>query len=499
MSRILIIGAGIGGMSAAARLAKAGHSVEIFESSASVGGKCRTQWFGNVAFDTGPTLLTLPAVYRDLFLTTGDSLDSVLELVPVDPSFDYRFVNGDSVTFANLSRLQTLATIRQGFSEKSALEWNALMLRAESMWDASRKPFIESELTSLLPLLTRPSLLRDLRTIAPWQSLRSIARQLSSDSRLQYIVERYATYSGSDPRRAPAVLLSIAFVEEAFGAWHIKGGVGQLGIAIRDRCLELGVKIHLNSQVVSIDQSAGRVRGITLFDGTCLNADIIVSNADASQIYSTLITEQISALRKPRRALAKAVPSLSGFSIFLDLRPDSTAKTLQHHTVFFPADYDAEFDAIFSQGKPVNEPTIYICAPRDLAMVKGKGGEGWSILVNAPRHSTHGDGWNWNDPKFAQSYSQKIIDLIELRGFPIGERLQRIDIRTPADLEREVLAPGGSIYGSSSNGARSALSRSRNRSPLRGLFCVGGSAHPGGGLPLVGIGADIVARAIGKA
>ena len=499
MSRVLVIGAGIGGMSAAIRLAKAGHQVEIFEGSDQVGGKCRTKWIGSVAFDTGPTLLTLPAVYRDLFISTGDSLDSVLDLVPVNPSFDYRFANGDSVVFENLSRLQTLGAIRGAFGEKSALDWNSLMLRAERMWDVSRTPFIESELNSLFSLAKRPSFLRDLQTIAPWKSLRSLVKEISPDQRLQYIVDRYATYSGSDPRRAPAVLLSIAFVEEAFGAWHIRGGVGKLALAMNDRAMELGIKIHLNAQVVAINQKQGRATGITLKDAMVIEAEIVVANADATQVYSSLLAEPLPQLRKPRRALRKASPSLSGFSIYLALKRDTRAKQLRHHTVLFPANYDAEFDAIFSKGIPVEDPAIYICAPQDSEMVKDQSSEGWSILINAPRHSLNGAGWNWNDPIFAQEYSQKIINRIEAHGYAIRNRLLRMDIRTPADLEGEVMAPGGSIYGTSSNGVRSAFTRARNRSPIKGLFCVGGSAHPGGGLPLVGISAEIVAKAIGKA
>ena len=134
-------------------------------------------------------------------------------------------------------------------------------------------------------------------------------------------------------------------------------------------------------------------------------------------------------------------------------------------------------------------------------MVKHPGHESWFVLVNAPRHSEGGiDGFNWNDKDANHRYAMKIIDVIEARGISIRDRLEVIEFRTPADLERTVMAPGGSIYGTSSNGARSAFLRAKNRSPLKGLYCVGGSAHPGGGLPLVGLSAEIVAEAImGKA
>jgi phytoene dehydrogenase-like protein len=162
--------------------------------------------------------------------------------------------------------------------------------------------------------------------------------------------------------------------------------------------------------------------------------------------------------------------------------------------VLFPEDYDQEFESIFSKKIPVDDPTIYICAPHDETMVKKEGHEAWFVLVNAPRHGV--DAFDWSDREFANQYAQKIIDRIEARGIAIRNRLELLEIRTPADLESSVLAPGGSIYGTSSNGSQSAFNRAKNRSPLKGLYCVGGSAHPGGGLPLVGLSAEIVAQAI---
>lgn len=496
--RVAVIGAGMGGMCTAARLARAGYEVTVFEASDRHGGKCRTEWIGNYAFDTGPSLLTLPAVYRDFFQRTGDVMGRVVELQAVSPSFDYRFADGSAVRFANLSRKETLSAIESSFGSSSAQEWDQIMLQAEAMWDVSREPFIESELRSVLSLLKRPTLLRDLRIIAPWKSLRDLKLK---DQRLRKILDRYATYSGSDPRVAPAVLASIAFVEEAFGAWHIKGGVGTLADAVYKRCLDRGVKFEFNVSVSQIDHDGTSATGITLADNRKLPFSIVVANADATAVYNKLITGKVKKLRRERANLAKADPSLAGFSLLLGLRPSEKATGLSHHNIFFPENYDAEFVDIFDRKQPVQDPTIYLCAPQDESMVKHPGHEAWFILVNAPRHDTNGsDGFNWNDSDFNHRYAMQIIDSLESRGISIRDRLEVLEIRTPADLERTVAAPGGAIYGTSSNGARSAFMRTKNRSPLKGLYCVGGSAHPGGGLPLVGLSAEIVAQAIvGKA
>ncbi|MCF8534708.1 MAG: phytoene desaturase [Candidatus Nanopelagicaceae bacterium] len=500
MSKVIVIGAGIGGMSAAARMAKAGHQVEIYEAANFVGGKCRTEWIGRYAFDTGPSLLTLPAVYRDFFLKTGALMEDVLTQIPVDPSFDYRFADGSSVKFANLSRYQTLQAITVAFGEQAAKEWDLIMKRAEAMWDVSREPFIESELTSVAALFKRATLIRDLLIIAPLKSLRDLATEKLTDQRLRYIVDRYATYSGSDPRKAPAVLLSIAFVEEAFGAWHLAGGIGQLAIAIEKRCLDLGVVIHLNSPVAQIKTQNGVATGISLSDGRELVADYIVSNSDASLTYQHLISPSEKRAKSERKNLAKTQSSLAGFSLLLGLRPDESSEKLNHHTILFPENYDAEFESIFTEQQPVASPTIYICAPNDPLMVKDAGHESWFVLVNAPRHDLTGkSGYDWSDENFSHKYANSIIDQIEARGIKIRERLDVLEIRTPLDLQESVMAPGGSIYGTASNSASAAFLRTKNRSPIKNLFCVGGSTHPGGGLPLVGISAEIVANAIGRA
>jgi phytoene desaturase len=333
-------------------------------------------------------------------------------------------------------------------------------------------------------------LLRDLKIISPWKSLRGLG---ITNPYLAKIMDRYATYSGSDPRVAPAVLSTIAFVEEAFGAWHIKGGVGTLSEKITERCEKLGVDIRLNSYVEEITLSGGKVTGLVV-NGNKQSFDRVVANADAQFVYEKLLAPTNKVV-KIRKQLAKQQPSLAGFSLLLGLKP-SDAAPLEHHTILFPENYDLEFESIFTTKTPVEKPTIYICAPNDPLMVKDEGHEAWFVLVNAPRHSQAGDGFDWSDEVFARRYANSIIDQIEASGISIRDRLEVLEIRTPLDLQTSVNAPGGSIYGTSSNGARSAFARAKNRSPIKGLYLVGGSAHPGGGLPLVGLSAEMVANAI---
>ena len=499
MSKIVVIGAGVGGLTVAARLARQGHEVSIYEASDRTGGKCRTEWIGDYAFDTGPSLLTLPAIFKDFFIKTGPRFERVLKIQAVDPAFTYNFADGKSVDFVNLDLPKTCSAIDAALGVEAGNAWHSLIQRAEVMWDISRVPFVQSELTSIWSLLKRRDLIRGIRQIAPLKSLRQVSAEYTKDPHIQKIIDRYATYTGSDPRKAPAALLTIAFVEASFGAWHLAGGIGQLSVALEDRCRLLNVEINLNSPVARINTESDAVTGVTLTNGEFIGADLVVANADAEIVYNQLLDNSVRAAKPERKKLKHAEKSLAGFSLLLGLdnsKIDGAVPKLNHHTIYFPQDYDAEFDEIFTKRIPVQDPTIYICAPHDPLMVKRENTESWFVLVNAPRHDPQG-GWDWSTG--GADYAAKIIAKLDALGLGVSERLDVMEFRTPLDLQNAVNAPGGSIYGTSSNGAMSAFSRARNRSPVKGLFCVGGSAHPGGGLPLVGMSAELVADAIGGA
>jgi phytoene desaturase len=489
---IVVIGAGLGGLTVAARLANRGHRVSIYEKSNRVGGKCHTEWIDGFGFDTGPSLLTIPAVYRDFFMKTGRGVD--LDLIPLDPAFDYHFADQSRLRLPNLSRNRAVDEISRSFGSEAGREWGNLLDRAALMWQASRNDFVERALPTSAELLRRRKVLSDLITIAPLTTLRRFTKKRVRDQRLRYIIDRYATYTGSDPRKVPAVLLTIAFVEEAFGAWHIRGGLGGLVKKVSDRAFDLGVQVHFNTGVEEIKHDGEKVTGIHLADGQEIAADVVISNADAYLLYNSMLDESVA--RKERARINRSTPSLSGFSLLLGLRPAERRLLEEHHTVFFPERYDDEFDEIFKLKRPVSDPTIYICSPNDPEMVPKSGGENLFVLVNAARHEPE-RGFDWSAPGVVEVYGEKIIDLMVKRiGIDFRDRIEVKRFRSPLDIEEDYQSVGGSIYGPSSNGIKAAFRRAPNVSTLDGLYNVGGSAHPGGGLPLVGLSGEIVAEAV---
>lgn len=498
MVRVAVVGAGLGGLAAAARLTALGHSVTVLEQAGDVGGKLGWYTRDGHAFDTGPSLLTLPQVYRDLFDATGAPLDDVVDLVRLDPATHYRFGDGTRLLLPGTAAAIP-AALDDALGGDAGEQWSALMGRARRMWEITEGPILRSPLRGAATLARLARRADHFAVVAPWQTLRGLGRRHLRSAHLRTLLDRYATYTGSDPRRAPAALATVPFVEQEHGSWYVRGGLHRLAQAVRERAVERGAVVRTGTPVERVLTEGSRASGVDLAGGEVVRADVVVSAGDATALYRRLLPPD-PATARVRRALGRATPSLSGFVLLLAL--SGRTPGLAHHTVLFPRDYDAEFDAVFGTSRrgpePVADPTIYVSAPDDPALRPDEDSESWFVLVNAPRHHPEG-GVDWSAPGLADRYADRLLDLLARRGLDVRERVRWRVVRTPADLERDTGSPGGAIYGTSSNGSRAAFLRPANASPVPGLFLVGGSAHPGGGLPLVALSAEIVAGLIGSA
>ncbi|GAA2052086.1 phytoene desaturase family protein [Williamsia deligens] len=487
-----MVGAGVGGLAAAVRLAAQGHDVTVLEHADEPGGKLGVIRRDGFVFDTGPSLVTIPDILEDLFAATGAPVREVLDLQRLSTAARYRFPDGSVLDMpGHLDDIP--AALDAALGAGTGAQWAAFLKRAETMWDASRETFLEAPLTISALRRNHPSPAA-LPAIAPLRTMRGIGKKYLSDPRLRMLLDRYATYTGSDPRRAPAALATVPWAEQAYGSWYVRGGLGQIAAALVDRLVGLGGRIEYGASVGAITTTDGRADGVDLVDGTHIAAEIVVANADARSVYGALLRTPATT-RMAKRVLAPT-PSFSGFVLLLAV--DDPPDGHPHHEVLFAEDYDAEFDALFGRRggpRPVDRPTVYISAPDDPGIVPGPGSAAWFVLVNAPRHDVP-HGVDWDAPGLATAYADRILDLMAERGVDVRDRIRWREVLSPADLERRTLTPGGSIYGSSSNGARAAFLRPQNASPVPGVYLVGGSAHPGGGLPLVMLSAKITAELV---
>jgi phytoene desaturase len=473
--RIAVVGAGVGGLAAAIRLAHAGHRVTVYEQAAAAGGKCARVQAGGFTWDAGPSLLTMPWVFEALFAETGAPLARELELLRVEPVTRYAFADGSELELsADLPR--AMAAL-EAWSPGAGADWARFLCVCAGMWRASL-PVLEGPPPWPPRLRAEPRPAPgDLLRVRPWWTLRALARAVVRDPRLRLVVERFATYAGADPRRAPAALAVAGYVEHAFGAWHPRGGLYELVAALVRRLEAVGGELRLRTPVRRIEVRGGRAAGV--HTGAGLEAaDVVVAGGDELAVRRGLL-----ARGAPRRGERER--SLSGLALLLGVRGRTPG--LVHHTIRFPADYDAEFDDVFARRRPPRDPTVYVSASCATDPAEAPAGcENWFVLVNAP---AVGDGADWDAAEAA---------VIERLG--VGERILAHARRTPGDLERETGAVGGAIYGPAPHGRLGTLRRAGHTvRGVRGLWLVGGTAHPGGGLPLVALGAATVARAIGPA
>ncbi|GAA4759252.1 phytoene desaturase family protein [Actinomycetospora chibensis] len=281
--RVVVVGGGLGGLATAARLAAAGSPVTVLEQADRVGGKLGTVELGGFRFDTGPSLVTMPAVFERLFADTGAPLHDVLDLRRLDVAARYRFGDGVELDLPG-ERPAIGPAMDAALGDGAGAQWEAFLRHAERVWDATHEHFLESPVSP--GGLARLSLrVRDLIAVAPWRSLRGVGARHLHDPRLGLLLDRYATYSGSDPRRAPAALAVVPYVEQQFGSWYVPGGLRRLAEVVADRCRALGVTLRTGERVTSIDTSDGHVRGVRLGSGEGVPADVVVANSDAATVY----------------------------------------------------------------------------------------------------------------------------------------------------------------------------------------------------------------------
>jgi phytoene desaturase len=483
MTHVIVIGAGIGGLGAATRLAGAGCAVTVLEASDGVGGKLNIETCAGHTFDTGPSLMTMPFTLAETLAAADIRLADVLELQPVEPICRYRWHDGSQLeTWTDEDRT---AAEFDGFERGAGEEWRELLAAGQRTWDMSLPLFLSAPVGSLLDIARRSGRPIDPRVIQAHVTLSQIAERRFRDPRLRQLLERFATYAGADPARAPGTLSVIPYTETAFGAWHPRGGMHRIAEVLRDAIEARGGEVRTGARVARILVEHGVAVGVELADGERLAADAVVSNVDAAHLYGSLLDAP-----KQARQVAEAPQSVSGFVLMLAMR--GRTPDLAHHNIWFPRDYRAEFADVFDDPQPAHDPAVYLCNPAATdPSCAPPGDESWFVLVNAPRHGPV----DWEAA--GERYQEHILDRLDALGLDARGRLKAVLRRTPADLERLTGAPGGAIYGTASMGPRAAFLRPRNESPAaRRLYLATGSAHPGGGVPLVLLSGKIAAELV---
>ncbi len=484
---MIVIGAGVAGLSAAIDLAGQGLAVTVLERAATVGGKLHQHSIGGAHIDAGPTVFTLRRVFDALFADAGTTLEQHLTLQKADVLARHAWDDGTALDlFADPARSADAIAAFAGPHEADA--FRRFCARARAVHATLDQAFMHAADPSPLSLIRASGLsgLGQLWRIAPFSTLWSALGRSFADPRLRQLYARYATYSGSSPFLAPATLMLIADVEQQ-GVWLIDGGMQRLADALAGLALRRGAALRCNAHVAAVSVQASRANGVTLSTGEFLPADQVLVTADASALTAGLLGPAVAGAvpRQPRsgRSLSAVTWAIAG---------RASGFPLARHTVFFSPDYRREFDDILHHRRLPFDPTVYVCAQdRDAAGHRSTDGpERLFCLVNAP---ATGDRHRLTQAELAQCARTTFARLARC-GLTIDRTEQTTVTTTPEIFARMFPGTGGALYGPAMHGTMAAFQRPRATTAIPGLYLAGGSTHPGPGVPMAALSGRMAAQ-----
>ena len=493
--RVAVVGAGMGGLAAAIRLRIMGFDVEVFEKNAQTGGRIGRLNQGGFTFDTGPTLLLMTDVYRDLFAAAGRNLDEEVDLVPLDPNYQVHFGDGDSIRISSslpalipeLERIEPGVTPRfYRFMEDSCYKYRL-----------GRSEFVERDFEKAGDFFGPRNLRLLLKTKALSNYYRSVSNYFKTE-KLRQTFSFQTMYLGLSPFKAPAVYALLPYTELAEDGLHYpRGGIYELVEAMTRLARDLGVKVHLNSPVEEITIARDGARGVRVH-GEKIGADAVLANADLPYVYSKLLPQSAGAgdFRWSFRKREKLLYTASAFMLYLGL--DRKLEHMLHHNVYLSARYKENFEQIFEERRLPDDPSFYTNVPsRTNEYGAPTGMEALYVLVPVPHLQDANADW----ARDGEAFKERVYDLLEKKAGIENIRRHVVveQVKTPLDWRAEYNLEEGAAFGIGHGIFQVGYFRPPMASKtLRNVYFVGASTRPGTGVPLVAIGAKLAAERIGR-
>lgn len=472
MSTIIVIGAGMGGLAAAAELARIGHSVTVVEKGDQPGGKIRTIAVEGALVDAGPTVLTMKPVFDDLFARHGRVFSDDVPQERLDVLARHFWPDGSRLDlFAD--RARSYDAIAHFAGREEADGFAAFATEASQLYALLQDTFIFSERKGTAGMIGALGLsgLAALTKIGPFATLWKTLGRFFKDERLRQLFARYATYSGGSPFLSPATLMLIADVEMQ-GVYHLNNGMASLAKAMEALVTMQGGTLRYGSGVSKILVKNGRVGGVVLTDGQTIEADRVIFNGDTAALAHGLLGEGVRNAGLPMAPKNRSLSAVTWAG-----RPAWCGDQLVHHNVFFDEDYRSEFDDVFIKRRLPQKPTLYLCAQDRGNSDVNHDHERMFMLVNAPA-----DGEKRISDSALIAVEERVLR--HLKHIGVSCDLSSFVRTTPYEFESLFPATGGALYGAAPHGWIRSVSRGAARTSIEGLYRCGGSVHPGAGVPL---------------
>ncbi len=488
--RIVVVGAGIGGLAAAAQLAAEGCVVTVVEKFDAPGGKMRQVQAGGASIDAGPTVCTMREVFDGIFEKAGASIEDYITFKPAAVLARHTWeAGGELDLFADVE--QTVDAIGAFAGAANARGYLSFCAEARNIYRILDRSFIRAQKPTLPALMWRVGLfnVRDLWSINPYQSFWNAVCRHMSDARLRQLFARYSTYCGASPFSAPATLMLVAHVEQR-GVWLVEGGMVRIATALESLAKRLGVTFRYRAEAADVISAHGRASGIRLKNGEQLYADAVILNADPSAVSAGLLGPAAKGSVRPVSPRRRSLSALTWA-----FQAEARGFPLARHTVFFPnASYASEFNAIFRQRKLPPFPAVYLCAQDrdDRGGNTAEGAERFLGIVNAPA-MLDANALRQSEIEECETKTFRLMAACGLTLRPMDGAMVR---RGPQDFERLFPGTGGAIYGRVSHGWMASFQRQGIRSRLPGLYFAGGSVHPGPGIPMAALSGQLASEAL---
>lgn len=484
--RVVVVGAGIGGLVSAVDLASTGLAVTVLDRASDTGGKVRTVDVGGLVVDSGPTVLTMRWVFDELFAACGRRLEDYATLERAEVLARHAWPDGGRLDlFADHERSVDAVARLSGRAE--ADRYRRFCDYARGIFETVEDPFLRSQRPTVGSMLRHVGKI-GFGAFARVDAHRSMWRALEGafhDPRLRQLFGRYATYCGSSPFSAPATLNLIAHVE-SLGVHRVRGGMHTLAHGLERLARELGVTIRTEAEVTEVGVRGTRATGVVLGSGERIEADAVICNADVSALGSGLLGAMAS-----RAAQATDVSSRSLSAVTWALAARAGGFPLVHHNVFFSHDYRAEFAALTDARRVPDAPTAYVCALDRQDEPVARDDERMLIIVNAP--ATGDDPSVWNDEE-RQRCETNLWSSLRRCGLELSARASVQ--ATPVEFHRAFPGTGGALYGPTANSPFSSLTRQGSRTRIERLYLTGGSVHPGPGVPMAALSGRLAAESL---
>ncbi len=488
MKKVVIIGAGIGGLATAGYLAKAGYDVRIYEQLDYAGGRAGTLDMDGFHFDIGPSWYLMPEVFEHYFALMGTTAAEHLGLVQLDPAYKVFFGSGKPITIMadQACNVCTFEAVEPG----AGAALTRYVAQSSDIYDASLRHFLYTNFQSLRDLLKwdvikrAPTLLR-LTT----SSYDHEVRRFVHSSRLQRVLEYSTVFLGASPFDTPAIYTLMATLDYRDGVFYPKGGIATLVDTMRRLAEQAGVKIVYNAPVKNIIVEQGSARGIVLNNDTRVEADIVVSNGDMYHTETALLEAHYQTY--PERYWKARNPGPSALMMYLGVR--GKLPELEHHSLLFVDEWHENFDAIYHHKRAPRPASIYLSrATATDPHFAPDGHEALVVLVPFPA------GIELSHDEYETLADEYLSDIEKMTGISdLRERIVSRQLMTPDDFGTRYHAWQYGALGPAHTLRQTAIFRSRNKSKkVANLYYVGGSTIPGIGMPMVTIGAELVYKHI---